>query len=755
VSEVRRPTLVVGVHLTDDGDALRRSLPTVVHQQVDADLCVVVVDDDASDGARSALDQLASWYDDVEVRRAPRRAGRAAARDEVLGAAPTGSLVAWLDLGDVWHPRKLATQLTAWLGATDPDRTVVTTSHRVVEDADERVLTPQVAGDPQRALLDRDLDAPGGTLLAPADLLRRVGGVDRELAYRDDEELLFRVLVAGGHLVVAPGGPLSTGPAVRDHPSATEVAHAARRLRRFHGRRARAIDPLRASLAHRRELQRAAALHAKAGDRRRAFLAARRADLATLVARAARLHLRREPAAAAPSRPGPTRPEPARDSATSPSSPTRPPDPVPTPALAPVREAAERDDWATAIAAWESAPADARDAADPVSVELVARALRATGRHADAIVVTTAALARSPGHPRVELELAKSRAATTDWSRAWSPATPVSSPPPGPGAVTDLGVLVGGTGVVRGQLGPAVPHPAEVTLHLGTLPVVTSWTGPDGGFSLSCEQLLEFVGDGDVLRVTVDGAPLALPGLGDAAVAWPGHPSRVEALRARLEGGAVFTKFGQLRPGYTPARVRRTLDLVDEVAAVATAVTGELCTPFYGNLLGAIREQGLIAHDVGGFDVGYVSRHREPEAVRAEVVEVGRRLLDAGYHLELERFGVMVRREPRDRIFVDLNFGWSTAAGTVGLAFGWRHDPPARVDRFRAPRTTYLAGRLVPVPGDAEAVLHQVYGPGWAVPDQGFELSRELRRDAAYLLTDADRLALADHAPDRVRLLGE
>jgi hypothetical protein len=33
-----------------------------------------------------------------------------------------------------------------------------------------------------------------------------------------------------------------------------------------------------------------------------------------------------------------------------------------------------------------------------------------------------------------------------------------------------------------------------------------------------------------------------------------------------------------------------------------------------------------------------------------------------------------------------------------------------------------LAGRLVPVLGNAEEALQLIYGPDWAVPDQGFDL---------------------------------
>jgi hypothetical protein len=384
----------------------------------------------------------------------------------------------------------------------------------------------------------------------------------------------------------------------------------------------------------------------------------------------------------------------------------------------------------------------------------VARSHRALGQHHDAIAVAEAGLARWPEHPRVELELAKSRAILTDWRTVLRPAAEPPLDTAGAGTVTSLGPLRGEDGLVRGHVPPTgAPLPPRVTLQVGGTDVVSTEVDAEGRFSLSCEQLVEFLGEGDVLQVVADGRPLPLPGLGLAAEVRTGYPSRLPTLRARLAGGAVFTKFGQLRPGYTPARKRRTLELVDEVAALVAETTGRTCSPFYGNLLGAIREQDFIAHDVGGFDVGYLSSHHLPDAVRAEFVAVCRCLLDRGFHLELEPFGALVRRTAGDRIFVDVNVAWATPVGELRLAYGWRYDPAAEVDRVEAPRDTFLAGRLVTVPGDAEAVLHQVYGPGWATPDQGFEVADRLRRDEAFLLTDRERETLRAEAPDQVTVL--
>lgn len=749
---------IIGVHVHDDAAGLRRSLPTAVHQRFPGKAQVVVVDDAAGDQARRALEDLARWHPGLKVVQNDVRRGRAAARNQVLEMAGE-SAVAWLDPGDVWHPRKLAIQHATLVASGSPDQTLVTSSHRQVDlrTSSEQLVEPDLRGDLLGRLLDRDLPVPVGTLLGTADAFRLLGGFDPSLPFRDDEELLLRFLANGGRVVAADGGALSTGSEVRDHPTAREVAAADRRIRRSHGATLRRRDANGARRSHRREMQRASRLHRKEGRPVRAMAYRLRADATAVVDRLS--PSLRETPTSAPS--GPRAPRAERHTASTAAAPT--PDGPPPDVFASLHQAAERADWADAMAIWDGLPPRVRDDADPSTVEVVARSLRALGRYLEAIDTAELGLRRWPQHPRLEIERAKSRAATTDWTTALQPAE-AREPGSSHGEVSTLGLLAGDDGLVTGHVLPgATPLPVEVSLRVDDLVVVTTFarTAADADaaapreFSLSCEQLLEFLGDGDLITVVAHGQPLPIEGFGDAAQVRTGYPSRLPALRDRLDNGAVFTKFGQLRPGYTTARKRRTFELVDEVAAVVRDAYGYVCTPFYGNLLGAVREQDFIAHDVGGFDVGYLSQESRPEAVRSEVVDICRRLLDREFHLELEATGAMIRRAPGDRIFVDLNYAWTTSDGDLGMSYGWRYDPASDRAHLQAPRDTYLAGRLVAIPGAAEEVLHQTYGPGWATPDQGFDLGRGLERDPAYLLTDQDLDAIRAMAPDRVTILAE
>lgn len=433
---------------------------------------------------------------------------------------------------------------------------------------------------------------------------------------------------------------------------------------------------------------------------------------------------------------------------------------------------ADAGDWSAAISAWERIDPRNRRGADDHTYTAIACAYRAVGDHHTAVTVGVEGQGFWPDSRGLRIELAKSRAVLTDWATSLRALQTMEGAVSSVGVVDHLGVLAGGQGPVTGWLrGGSDADPPLVQLLVNGAPIVgthAAWSSPatlPGGhqasataaartFSLSCEQLLEFLGEGDVLRFTADDAPLDICGWGSGVQVVSGAPSRSADLRDRIEQGHVFTKFGRLRPGYTPDRKRRTLELFDRVAEVVHERTGATCTPFYGNLLGTVRDHDFIPHDVGGFDAGYLSRQPSPAAVRAELLGLGDDLLAEGFHLEVEPFGLMIRERPGDQIFVDLNVAWFTPESTLGLSYGWRYPPIRDPEQLRPTREGVLAGRLVPIPHGAEEVLVQLYGPNWSIPDQGFDPSFRLQRDERYLLTAEEMGGLRDEAPDRVRIVG-
>jgi glycosyltransferase involved in cell wall biosynthesis len=420
-----------------------------------------------------------------------------------------------------------------------------------------------------------------------------------------------------------------------------------------------------------------------------------------------------------------------------------------------------RRKWAECVDLWtERKPADA-ESFRPLTYARVARAYRQLGNPAEALNVAEEGRRRWPDHPGLRDELYRSRAEVVDWRRALGQPDEhrlrEGAKQPS-GSVTTLGSLGGGDGPVEGSISVLGSATARVSLLVNGSPVAntTPRPTPDGDawtFALSCDDLREYLGDGDAISVDYGGQPLAVDGGGVRYIVHTGYESRVGELQQKLWDGFVFTKFGRLKMGATAATKAQTLALYDQVAEVLREVCGYPLFPFYGNLLGAIREHDIISHDVGGFDVGYVSNHHDPEQVRAEFLDVCRALLDRGYHLRLEPWSVYVRSQYHDRVFVDVNYAWFTRSGELNFSFGWRHSPVTDRKRFFYPRESMIGNHLVRVPGNAEQVLEQLYGQSWAVPDQGFALDRDLRRDSAFLITTTEMRSLEQLDPNRVEAL--
>ena len=417
-----------------------------------------------------------------------------------------------------------------------------------------------------------------------------------------------------------------------------------------------------------------------------------------------------------------------------------------------------RKKWSECLELWGKHGDDLHDAARGLTYARIARAHRELGDPRRALAAAEEGLRRWPHDNRVWQEIYLNRAALVDWSAALGPAStdvePEAAEPHG--AVTAQGFLAGGPGPLSGHLPADAPTGQRVYLRVNGVVVAGTHAGPSGpdgvGFALSCHDLLPYLGDGDVVLVESSGGPVPIDGVGTHAVVTTGYRSRVDELRDKLETGYVFTKMGELRMSYTPEAKAHMFHLYSEVEQLLAERYGYPAFPFYGNLLGAVREHDFIAHDVGGFDMGYISRHQRPEEVRAEFMDVCRALLDQGYFLRVEPWSTYVRSGYRDRAFVDVNYAWFDESGELHFSFGWRSDPVTDRERVFFRRECPIGPHLVRVPGNAEEVLDQLYGRHWAVPDQGFGLEEGLRRSQSFILTVDEMRQLEHRDPDHVEL---
>jgi glycosyltransferase involved in cell wall biosynthesis len=186
------PEVTVVIATRNRHDFLAAALESALRQE-EVDLEVIVVDDGSTDETPALL----AGFDDPRVRviRNERSAGVARSRNEGIREA-RGRWVAFLDDDDTWAPVKLRAQLDAarvrkaafvWAGV-------------IVVDGRGAVLridpAPEADGI-ERNLLRRNVIGTPSTVVARADLLRRLGGFDERLSIIEDWDLWIRLAAEG------------------------------------------------------------------------------------------------------------------------------------------------------------------------------------------------------------------------------------------------------------------------------------------------------------------------------------------------------------------------------------------------------------------------------------------------------------------------------------------------------------------------------------------------------------------------------
>jgi glycosyltransferase involved in cell wall biosynthesis len=853
---VQDPTraVTVGMPVYNDPEGLRRSIPTIFSQTWSGPVRLLLVDDGSDRETTDAIAELAATFGDVDVIRNERNRGRPYARNQILDHAGDGFL-AWLDAGDLWHPRKLELQMAALDRAEEdepglaPVICVSPLRRYFLDRKTSSVMVPDVEGDQLLSAMTGRLFAYLPTMLGRVDAFRKLG-FDERLLRRQDHDFLVRFLAEGGRVVsTAPDLPLFTYLKSDVGADARMVARVNRVIREKHAPYYRRYGREVASQIQRNQHNLVARFHAANGARLQATAyrwLARLAGPAPLTRWARRVAGRvlrplRGPLARLAPRlatiPGLVRildrlglVDVARrilarrgtaDAETQDTTPAglratralvRSGDQVraiedlevtvaeplaPVDAWLLLEEAYRRGgrlhsadetldrglgqhpgdhrlrarlvelsglrhDWERCAEEWRSlvADGDADGALTATTFRRAACSLHALELPEEALRTARAGLRRWPGDEQLDDELRRNRALTIDWASAVF----ASGAHPGPGdevggIITDLGFLEGGGAPIEGEIPLRSRHAPRVSLLLNgrELASTVAAPGPDtdaptGRFSLNCRDVVDYLGDGDVLTIECDGSPVLTPDGRTQLFVAPGYESRSALLFEKLDAGHVFMKFGRLTLGNTPGRKRAILDLYAEVASFFERELGYTLFPFYGNLLGAIRDHDFIEHDVGGFDVAYVSADDAPDLVRAEFARIARLLAAHDYYVELHPWSLYVRRARGDKVFIDVNYAWFDPHGGLHASYGWRFQPVTDRAAFFQPRQGAISGQLVPVPGNAEAVLAQLYGDHWAIPLQGFDPDAGITRDDRYLMTRTELEALEADLPDRIRV---
>jgi SAM-dependent methyltransferase len=244
------------------------------------------------------------------------------------------------------------------------------------------------------------------------------------------------------------------------------------------------------------------------------------------------------------------------------------------------------------------------------------------------------------------------------------------------------------------------------------------------------KDLWSYCGAGDVLEVEHAARPLHIVGSG-RQYAFDGTKGRSGELFALLhEGHVLNSKYGRLTRSIQHDHEWQSmvLELFGQVRKEIGERFDLQLIPFYGTLLGAVRERNFIGHD-NDFDTVYISGHSSPEAVREEFRAVCDFLVDRGYSLRVMKTHTWVRmagtgpkrdspHSPMSKI--DIFFAWFDEDGFFQISYGHHGEAIKKSDEFFKLRTERLGVGEVPVPSNAEDILAQLYGPQWRRPDPGF-----------------------------------
>ncbi len=202
-------------------------------------------------------------------------------------------------------------------------------------------------------------------------------------------------------------------------------------------------------------------------------------------------------------------------------------------------------------------------------------------------------------------------------------------------------------------------------------------------------------------------------------------------LRELVAGGHVLSQFGRIQ-------LSKKLDLAWQSAVMS--LYGRLRTVFaeefghdlfliYGTLLGAVREGGVIGHDVD-LDTAFVSSSRTGRGAARELTRVALRLVELGYDVEAFPALLHVVHPATSDERIDIFHTWFDDSGILRFPFGIAGSTVVEETGWAGTREIDFAGGRALVPVHDESVVECLYGADWQRPKPGFNWRME-RTDAA------------------------
>lgn len=787
--------ITVGIPVLNPGQDVLTSVAMALNQSWPGELQVLIYDDGSDAKNKNQLRELPNRYANLRIIEAERNAGRPHARNRILEEVQTKYL-AWMDAGDYWHPQKLERQMELLSSFESAANTVIATCPfwiYMVEQGRYRKYVPDLEGDQLRGLIERRVSPYLWTMLGHIDAFRSIGNFDHRLLRRQDFDFILRFLASGGRLIRPRGSPpLCTYVRARKGRSASHVRRANGVIWRKHKAVYRRYGLTFANAARRSQHSLAQEFFRENGHHFSAAIEGARARFRGYFAGS------REGSKKAPREHALVEHQkttwngsrfngevlPVQDLGEERSR-NQEIDQVMQSARKWLKRAKKNErevgviggisilesapnevkrvqDVAEfmanrlsklgrhldAVYCWESAKCDPHRTKSKWTLIRVARSYKECGDYEKGFKIISIARNRERNDAAVDKEFYSLRRLRVKWSASILPLHEVNV-----GSevvkirVERQGFTTGEECAFDALLGndQREAHQVELMVNECRVAITRALDVSDGlaRFSINCRDALGYLGDGDVLRVYV-GGKVAVDEEGvTARVVNTGCRSHWAVLKNKLEAGYVFTKFGELRRPMDAADVERALEFVTELKGFINVETHFVVYPYYGNLLGIVREGQVIRHDVGAFDILFCFDSSDPLVVRRQFVRLITAIAEKGYRVKMSPWGALVWSGGNSSVLVDINFGWVSERQGVRPSYGWRyHNIVDRTDFFRSEAGS-CNGVAVEIPANAEMVMEQLYGPTWPLPDQGFDPGRELIRDWEYLLAADDLRDLA------------